>query len=325
MNYRAIAEELLARIGVVNLDPADDLNTNVANGRGLNVDRDLPAVVTCINGGLQEAYTLCPSNLIERQVGDVLRPAEGVTLTVTQYSPVISSLTTFASWMLGCSIRMEGDEIDNRIVSQTELARPYLGTSGSGKAATVYADCIAVPSTYCAVVAPVEISTRRGPLRMCSTREEFILWNNPHVTNRQGWILYGGYPLHNKTIGEPVASLADWESLGGTTQPKLYLRFNPMPDRVYSITYTARLAPPTITLADIWASGTPTVDPGVPVTLPLPEGILLSICLQRWSSNPSFQAEGSQLQEIARQYKEAKAMMLKRPAQYAASRVDYRE
>lgn len=321
MTFRQIADFFFRHSGLTSLDPLVDVDVNLM--RRLE-SRDIPDAVMCINGALEESYSLAPISLTGRPVGGVLRPAQAVTLTATQYSTTISALTTYASWMLGCTIRIGGDELDNQIISSTELLRPYVGSSASGIGATVYADCIPVSSAYMAVIEPVRI-LGTAPVRMVGSEEEFYAYNRRpryysatgNGATRYGW----GYEdtVANKTIGQPRLARADWLALG-TAQPSLFLRFNPMPDRVYSVTFTGQLAPPVITAADIWTNGTPTVDPGTIVTLPFPYSVLTAFCLKRWTANPTYSPRGGdQIAEIDRQYQDAKRAMLCRPAQYAES------
>jgi hypothetical protein len=312
MTYREIAEILLRTIGITSLDPAENRDVNLQHG--LDTDRDIADVAACITGAIQELYTLCPSSLLERQVGGVLRAPASVTLTATQYSNTISALTTYGAWMLGCTIRIEGDNLDNRIISSTELLRPYTGTGGS-VTATVYADCMPMSATYAAVIAPVTLLGRKK-LHVANSQEEFL---NLHQQDPRHLYETGSSSIYNKCIGEPCVAMADFEA-STTAQPSLYVRFNPMPGEVYAVTCTARLAPPTVTSANIWTEGSPTVDPGVSIYLPLPEGVLLPFCLQRWTGHSSFSPSGQQLAEINRQYQIAKQVMQKRPAQYADNR-----
>lgn len=321
MTYRSIADFIFRHSGLTSLDPLVDVDVNLV--RRLE-SRDIPDAVICINGALEESYSLAPISLTGRPVGGVLRPAPAVTLTATQYSATISALTTYASWMLGCTIRITGDELDNQIISSTELLRPYVGSSAAGITATVFADCIPVDPKYMAVIEPVSI-LGRVPVRLVGSEEEFYAYAYGGYGRRSGnfidGVRYGGWgyndTLANKTTGQPRLARAEWMALG-TAQPSLFLRFNPMPDRVYSVTFTGQLAPPVITAADIWTSGTPTVDPGTIVTLPFPSSVLTAFCLKRWTANPTYSPRGGdQIAEIERQFEDAKRAMLCRPAQYA--------
>lgn len=308
MTYRTIADRLLRYIGIQSLATA--ANANALNQRGLE-DQDIPDVVTCLQGSLEEIFTLMPSGLVEREVGGVLRPGASVTVSVTNYSAACT-LSGYATWMLGCTIRIPGDDLDNRLISSTQLLRPFMGSTGS-VGATVYGDCIPVAATYCQVIEPVKIPCR-PKLQMMGSREEFNIYTD--------FPRHGVYGLANKSIGEPRAWLADFESLG-SAQASLYLRVNPMPGLVYALTFVGRIAPPTITAANIYNSGTPDTDPGVSSFLPNASSTLLAFALQRWTAHPSFSADSQQLQEIARQYKVAKELIEKRTAQVGRQRAIY--
>lgn len=300
MTYRSIANRLLRYIGVDSLQQA--LNANVNNQRGL-APGDIPDVVACIQAGIQEHYTLCPAAFIQRSQGAPLRPPAQISITVTQYSTACV-MVGYASWMAGCTIRISGDEAENRIASSTELIRPFMGATGS-QAATVYCDCVTVDPKFAEIIEPVDMANHPR-LHVVSTEDEFTYYNRYHViTPKDAAWPQSYYTQTNKSIAEPCVCFGSSEALG-TAQPAIYLRFNPMPGQAYVITYAAKLAPPVVTEDDIWDPNDPDTDPGTESFLPNSDSILLPFCLQRWTAHPSFSAEGDQLREIARQYETAK-------------------
>ena len=171
---------LLRDFGVISLDtasPANQVNPIEAG--------DLDDVAGVMTAGLQDIFDLGPSEIREKPGGAYLQAPTSVTLTVTQGSTTISSLTTYASWMLGCSIRIAGDDQDNELQSSTKIAVPYTGTSGS-VTATVYGDCIQLDDTVGRVIAPVTLPNQ-APLIPAGTRAEFMrLAGYPLVTNAAG-------------------------------------------------------------------------------------------------------------------------------------------
>lgn len=315
ITLRGHAAILLRYIGVTDFDPASNLNE--LNQRGLN-SQDIADVTACLNGAVQEAYTLAPADEIQRQVGGAIRPPASITLSVTQYATACT-ITGYLDWMLGCTVRISGDDNDNRIVSSTELMRPFMGSTAGSASATVYADCLTIPAAYEAIIEPVRLSGF-CPLVILKDRESFEHFNaSPVYTGSHQRSPVSYQTVNNKCIAQPVAVLAEREALG-TVAPTLYLRLNPMPGTAYGISYTARLAPPVITQANIWTADDPSTDPGVSAYLPNVEAVLLPFALQRWTAHPSFSAEGAQLSEIKRQYDEAKTLMRKREPIFARTR-----
>lgn len=316
---RTHANFLARYIGVYDLAPDPDQNTNNSRGVTANDRNDL---LTCLQAAAQEIYTDAPAAAIKRREGGQLLPPANVTLSVTQYSKVCS-ITSYLATMAGCTIRISGDDLDNVIISATELLRPHQGSTGS-TSATVYCDCITIPTKYDMVIEPVEFPNR-ACLPMVNGTEEMRYWNSDRVwTPRLRYPNDIWYNLKNKTIQEPAVCMAEYEALG-TAAPALYLRFNPMPGQAYAIAYTGRLAPPVIALADFYNAASPTVDPGVSLYLPMGEAVFLAVALKRWTAHPSFSPEGQQLAEIERQYQAAKTLMKKRMPQTARHQVVYSE
>lgn len=317
MTYRSICNRLLRYWGVTTLIPAS--NANVLNVQGLN-EQDIPDAVSYIQGAVEEAFGLMPASMQQRRQGAALRAPTAVTMAVTQYSTACT-VSGWASWMAGCTVRLAGDGLDNRFISSVELLRPFMGTTGTVNA-TVYADCIAIPATFSGVIEPVSLDTRPR-LTVAGSLEEFDRWTYSGPRSPLD-IPQTGYLLANKSIGEPIAVFADFEALG-TAQPQLYLRFSPMPGKAYSVTYTGKLAPPTITEANIWDENSPDTDPNVSSFLPNPSSTLLAFALQRATAHPNFSASGEQVTEIARQYKEAIRLLSARPPIVARTRAVFAE
>lgn len=304
MTYRQISAVLARYIGILSFDPAANANSN--NRRGLG-DQDIADLVACINGAQEEVYSLAPSYWTERETGGALRPSTTITGSFTQYGTACV-LSGHSAWMTGCTVRIGTDAEDNRLVSATELARPYMGSTGSGVTVTVFADCLTLPATYNQVIEPVRL-TGLAPLKVLFSREEFDRWCLDRSTSPRD--LNANYQVSNRQVGEPRVVLVEQVSLGSAA-PAIYLRFNPMPAQAYGVTFTAKLAPPVVVAANIWTEATPTVDPGVSPYFPDAESILLPFCLQRWTAHPSFSADGQQLTEISRQYKTARETLLRK-------------
>lgn len=319
MTVAQLALRLLARIGVVSFDPT--LNATNQLRRGL-VSGDLDEALAAINGAMQECFGLGPAELSEQDMGGVLRAPTAVTLNVTQYSTTISSFTTYASWMEGCTIRIAGDTADNVIVSSTALRRPYIGSTTSGAAATVYADAIPCSSNVRNVLGPVVIPNT-SPLVAMGTRDEFLRWDNAAYTpNRSGIPPQAAYML-SKMIGRPGAWFSDTNYNASDAFTPVYLRVSPMPDRAYPIEYRAKLKPPVFVQADLYAGTAYATDPGTIIPFDWVEDTLLPIALQRFTAHPAFD-NSSAAGEIARQATIAKDNFSAMKPMIAVRRGSYR-
>jgi len=298
VKIQELAQLLLQDIGCTSLDLS--ANSNPENGRGL-VTGDLLAVTAAINGGLQELWGKAPSELTERDDAEQLRPPTTVTITVTQYSKAVSGFTAYADWMQGCTLRMAGDAWDNEIVSATALLRPWQGPSGT-LTATVYSDCIPLPSEFKNILAPVYVPNVIS-MPVLETREQFLLWGTGALGAMQN--AYAYYWLQ-KPVGIPqvctVQTRYDATLEGGVG---LFLRVKPMPGQAYPITFTAKLDAPSIDVEDI---GDAESDPAILIPSKWVESILYPLARQRFISHPSYDNPAG-AQEIARQYKVALELM----------------
>lgn len=292
---QTLALQLARDIGITTFDTAAEVANR--NLRGVTA-QDKVAIVNAINGAYEELFMRAPAGLSESEVGGVLREPTSVTLTATQYSATISALTTYASWMIGCTIRVAGDANDNELTGSTTLARPFMGASGSGISATVHADAIPLDSTISHVLPPVSILGERC-LRMATSREEFI------ESSGQGD--YGGTILSQKPGGDPTVAFVDTRFLSTATQNlQKFIRFNRLPASAKSVRFRARLKPPSYTVANI---GTDVAsDPGVQMPLESMSSILFAFARKRISGDPLFGAMNA-MGEIERQYKTAIAQL----------------
>lgn len=320
MTVQEIAKDLFRYIGINSLD-------TTANTSNLNIPTleagDLAIAAQTINSSLQEIFSFAPAYIREREVSEVLRAPEAVTLNVTNASKTISSLTTYAAWMLGCTIRISGDEEDNQIISSTELLRPYLGSTQSGVSATVYADTIKLDSSYGRVLDPVRIP-RVPQLRPVSSKEDFYFWNEPNrFSNGVPQHPLGGWHYDNtqKSTGLPSVYFTEARYDGTSTALPLYLRFNPMPDQALSVTFRVKVKPTAVTVANI---GDQSSDPGINIPIEWHESILLPICRKRFMAHPRFIGNPEVISQIKEDYETATRILQEMAPQSAPATAHYR-
>jgi hypothetical protein len=273
-------------------------------------DREDIAMV--LNAAIQEYYDLCPTELASRPRGAFLNAPTGVTFTATKGSSAISHFVTWAEWMVGCTIRMD-DGSDNELLSAIELARPYAGATGSGKAGTVYGDSALLDETTQAILDPVycDGDTNGWPLPMAQSLAEFL--------RMCGWpMLYGGYayPLwlcRTRPMGDPLHYIVDGIHDTSLGYARRRIRFSPMPSRELSIAYTCRLNPPRISPDDITEGNTKPL----PIADGAVERLFLPLCRQQLTGMGHFKNEEVKA-EIARAYTKAvEALMDKKAARGA--------
>lgn len=303
MTPRDIVKLKLKYIGVLSFDPAT--NANSVGRRAIEAG-DVEFACACLTGGIEEMLEDGPAALSEKRYSNVLRAPTNVTLDVTNGSATIANLTTYAAWQIGCTIRIAGDNDDNEIVSSTELLRPYLGATGTGRAAVVYSDAIKLPGTIKNVLDPVKLPNII-PLLGTSDRERFMRFGQDTPMDAMRQPEYASYILQNKTIGQPAIWMAenaiDTTVAGGNT----FLRFNPMPGQAYSVTAKVKVRAPIYTPADIFTSSNYDTDPGAVIPVDSHASIVLPFALMRFTAHPSFDSKA--VREIERQYAVARKLL----------------
>jgi hypothetical protein len=212
----------------------------------------LEDVALALTQALQEIASVGPLEARETPGFAVLHAPAAITLSVTAQSNAISSVSGWQNWMQGCTVRIGGDDQDNELLSNTTLARAYMGSSDSGVAATVYGDTITLDDTIGKVAAPLWLPNEM-PLWPAKDRFEFLrLGGYPLVTDVNG--MATGLPFYlyyRKPVARPWTWFIDgaYDASLGYTQRRI--RFSPMPDQAYSVAYTAGRNPPRVTAANI--------------------------------------------------------------------------
>lgn len=117
-------------------------------------------LVTAINGGLQKLHTLAPHHS-KITVGSLyLGAPETVTLELTEGSDEFTGHTVEEE-DLYCTIRIDGDAVDNQIIGSGKLLHPYVGATGSHNA-TLYHDAAIFPEPYAEIISrPRILETKR--------------------------------------------------------------------------------------------------------------------------------------------------------------------
>lgn len=139
---------------------------------------------------------------------------------------------------LGGSVYLPGMAHQNQLMAPVTLLYPYLGTTGSNVAMTIYGDAVHLPESAWAVEGTVSLISRDGaPLT--------ILAHNP---NRAEMI-----PLHPRETGSP----REWwmESLNPLTEAdsrRFVLRIWPLPTTEYVIRIPVGLFPQAFKMEDIF-------------------------------------------------------------------------
>lgn len=310
---KSVALSLLRMLGVTDIFSENQSSTLLPG--------DLDDVAMVMTQTWQVIFANGPGEMRMRPASGVLHAPTTATLTATNASTTISAFTTWASWMEGCTVRITGDDQDNELLSATKLARPYMGTTGSGKSATVYGDCITLDETVNKVASPLMVGTVQE-LQEATSRRDFINRGGWSMANTASLLPY--YHLGNK----PTAQYPSVFFLEGFYDPTLdyvprRLRFSPMPTEAHSVGYTVEMAAPRVTASDITDAD---YDDSLSAKLPIInsdiESIYLPIAMQLLTRLGTFKNADAK-PEIMRQYRDAMNLLQGSQASVASVRGVY--
>lgn len=262
VTVQQVALRMLRYIGVTQFTPQNPGSELESLGPG-----DLEDVANAMSGALQEMAGIGPAEAKEAPGYGILNAPANLTLTCTSASTAISGVTTWLPWMQGCTVRISGDSQDNEFLSQTKLARAYLGPTG-GQSGTVYGDCITLDDTIGKIIPPLWLPNQLQ-LFPATNRQDYMRSGMYSMVSYSfgspiGWPYYLYY---QKPIGPPLTWFIDaaYDASLGYTQRRI--RFCPMPPQQYSVAYTAGINPPRVTPASI-------VSPLTTLTVTLASGSL---------------------------------------------------
>jgi hypothetical protein len=242
-------------------------------------------LLDAINGGLQALHALAPHESKATVASLHLAPPAALTLGVTQGSAAITG-HEFTADQLYCTIRLDGDGIDNQVISQTELLHPYAGPTGT-VSATVHADAVIVPEPYDELVGnPWILETRRELQSIAPGALQMGYWGD-HARQRD--------------IGEPRFYHLEPNARNQNPPAPSVIRFDTLPETGYRMQARFTLAPARVAFTDIITEGGE-----VPLRaehvesylLPIARGILSTSAL--WA-NPEMRASAQAAAKDAEQ------------------------
>ncbi len=223
-------------------------------------------IAEAANAALQQVYNALPEYFKEITEGLLLPPPQPVTLSVTQYSNVLSS-DVFTWDQLGRSIVLDGDPQWNQIISTDRMLNPYLGATGTVNG-TIYGDAV---------------YSNRYPVERIIGNPQFANQSNPGLYRRElARANEGGWTVWQQTIGLPCIW---WPQFLGNSQgnePLMVLRVAPAPDIAYAISLRMSYWPKRLTLADYDEA---TI---IPVPNQFLESSLIPLAIKAFSRSPVY-------------------------------------
>lgn len=275
--------------------------TDLGEGDPLSCASETQKAFLCsvITGALQEVHSIKPEAFRGR-LGFTLAAPESGTAVVTAGSTSVD----LSSWgnkdLRGRTFRM-GSALNQIAPSESAPGNafilPWDGMSGTA-GISVYGDAILIGSDAFSVMGDVHLEGY-GPLRPCPDRSTYTAYRD------ELWGLDYGLRPYAMTVTRNTGIPESWWTETAclpTGHTQLYLRFAPLPEREYQVSFDVAYCPREISTNDLEGS----------IPLPVPgrffDGILIPYALQRWTGSPWFRNAEAR-EEIARQYKTAERML----------------
>lgn len=186
-------------------------------------------MLDAINAALQRLNALSSPDS-KKSMSSIMLPAPlHISIGVTNGSEQITGYT-FTNEQLYRTIRIDGDGIDNQIVSPDGLMHPYAGQTGT-VAAVIYADAQVIPEPYSELISdPRDISDRKQ-LEQASHEPDF--------------------QRRSKQIGRPMCYWVESNARNQNPPAPAIIRFHPMPSAMFRYEAWFTLAPARMNFTDL--------------------------------------------------------------------------
>ena len=246
------------------------------------------AMLNALNSTLQKIF----ANEQKARTSVQVRGPTSITLgQVTSGSSVIT-FAGFQSWMLGCTVAIGGDALQNQFElsgASVSLNAPYQGSTQSNVGAVVYQDSINLTTEVKGIYPPALLNNQYyvEPLNSRSELE----------SSRGVW--FDSYATTPKTAQRPQWMVFE-DNLPYLTTPTTRITFDSLPDTSYVFSFDAELKAPRVT--SLTADTRSYFMPGDE-----DESILFPWALAEFMTWPQFLNDGAIRQTVMQQASEARA------------------
>lgn len=255
------------------------------------------AVGGALNAALQHLFAKSGPWVRKDERGALLNPPTEITVTVTHGSASATISTGWFAWMEGCSIIIDGHDVENQIrkaigsgTHTLTLKIPYGGTSGD-QTATVYQDSITIGDDVLEVNDPVKANGLQlsgmvsggGPSQRIEVNDYGAagFMTNPS----QIAVTSTGNPL--------FYSVVTWTK-DATTRDGLRMAISPAPASSGTLTYDVLLLPPEV--GDLASTNE------LPIPFGMADSVFIPIATMKLFATPFFRNQQVS-QSIADQYR----------------------
>lgn len=262
--------------------------------------------LAALNNAFSELVAVAPEFFRKDGRGTAINPPVTVSIAVTNGSKAaVITGASWASWMEGCTIAIDGSDIDNEITAASASGGDYNVTlrfpvdrSSGTVNGTVYHDSFYLQSDELEWVAPIEILgvaelssiTGPGDIKLPRDTEDYGRRTRTHLQTPT---------RRTQATGRPAVFWVDESLTSQAAAPRRRLRIFPIPRDAGTLAYEARIAPPAYS------------DPGATTTIPLSEAhassILLPIAIYHFQTSPFFR-QGPYAAAIEANYQRALAL-----------------
>lgn len=183
-------------------------------------------VQDCINAALQKLHDYAPDHSKAIPISLSLAAPTNISIGVSE------GMNTFTGYSITsddqyCTIRIDGDGVDNQVIADGTLLYPYAGTTGT-VTATIYHDAIALDETYAAIISnPRYLDT--------------------NVELGQGFIPDRYRLAYRLAIGDPESWIVEENAYSSA---RAVFRVDRLPTGLIRLKAKALLAPPRVSFTD---------------------------------------------------------------------------
>ena len=259
-------------------------------------------VLECCNASVQEISHYATRAFWKDTQSAILYPPTTVTLNVTENSKTIASLSTWASWMEGCSIEIAGSDQLHRLNGETTLQEAWIGDTATGVTATVYGDAVKLNGTVLKLLGSVVLNDERVLTPLVNEDLNTRMHHNRDNFFRGRWWEYGENTNAPLSLGDKTGTPthyfidSDYEDKANVLAQENFLRVRPFPEAKSRVRFSASIKPTSWTIDEIYeeSSGSWT---GAASTLGnqatgcpggMDETILLPFCYQNITKQLAF-------------------------------------
>lgn len=280
-------------------------------------ERSIPSSVTypgrcedcldALNDAFTEMVEMSDSFLRRSGRGKLLNAPAAVSLTLTGGSTIARvASASYATWFPGCSVVIDGTEIDNEILEAAAngsnydltLRFPYDGATGT-RAATVYHDSITLAGGEVEIIEPVEILGLRALVQVADASQLSVARSDEDYGLRTRRHVATSIRRSHYTDAPAVFWMEDHVPAASSAEMVRRLRIFPFVRDAATLSYSARIAQP------VYSSIDTTV---IPLSDRHASAILLPIAAKRLMSSQFYQ-HGQKDAQIEAAYAAALALI----------------